>query len=132
MDEDGVFHPLYHEWKTDPCTTHICTKSGIQTAQMSCLPPPRPHKSCELVSLPGVCCQVWDCKYGRSYLGCQEDDQHYEDGEEWTTDDPCERRRCVSGTIATESVSCSMVEPPTGNCFKEDQMEKCCPTWNCR
>ncbi|XP_050703876.1 kielin/chordin-like protein [Eriocheir sinensis] len=131
VDDDGIFHLLYHEWKTDPCTTHICTESGIQMAQVSCLPPLRPHTSCKLVSLPGVCCQVWDCKYGRSYLGCHEDDQYYEDGEEWTTDDPCEKRRCMSGTIATESISCSMVEPPTANCLKEDHIEECCPTWNC-
>ena len=63
LDDAGTYHPLYHEWQIDPCTTLVCHLNGITTKKTPCIPlGPAPHSSCFAVFLPGGCCKEWKCE----------------------------------------------------------------------
>ncbi|XP_063886767.1 kielin/chordin-like protein isoform X1 [Scylla paramamosain] len=130
-DNDGKFRKLLEKWKSDPCTTHICTSIGVKTEELRCTSPPRPHYSCKLVVLPDHCCPSWECKHGRSSTSCYDDEgNEYENGRQWAADEPCMIHRCDSGTIITEPVQCDD-KPTPPNCFEEQMEGECCPKWNC-
>lgn len=66
VDHTGTHRPLNQEWKTDPCTTHVCTETGIQTSGTECQLGPAPHPSCYKYTPSGRCCPIWYCRWADS------------------------------------------------------------------
>ncbi|XP_071516656.1 kielin/chordin-like protein isoform X2 [Panulirus ornatus] len=65
IDDQGVERRIGEEWKdpTDPCKDHLCTRDGIETVHIACLPPPPPPGlNCHLRVRPGECCHTWTCR----------------------------------------------------------------------
>ncbi|XP_045589549.2 kielin/chordin-like protein isoform X1 [Procambarus clarkii] len=125
-DSNGTYHSLHEEWKTDPCTTLNCTKTGIKTKRLRCPEVPAPHPSCQKSSLPGKCCPGWKCR------GCFDTNgTFYELGREWSTGDPCIILVCSARGIVKKAVTCEDVPAPYPTCFKYKPFGECCYKWNC-
>nr|XP_045589740.1 kielin/chordin-like protein isoform X2 [Procambarus clarkii] len=122
----GIYYPLYKVWKEDPCTTHVCTGSGIQVTKETCALEPAPHPSCQRVTPPGKCCQEWTCR------GCFDATGNFHDlGEEWRTKDPCTSLLCTGGGIQPKFLTCIETRPPHPDCLRFIPSGECCPKWNC-
>ncbi|XP_042221255.1 kielin/chordin-like protein, partial [Homarus americanus] len=126
VDYTGTYHPLYDVWKTDPCTTHLCTKNGIETTREKCDLGPAPHHSCVKVTPPGECCPEWECRGCLDQFGTL-----HEIGETWSTVDPCLLFHCTTGGITTERIRCDDTIPPHIGCLEYTPKGECCPKWNC-
>nr|XP_045589560.1 kielin/chordin-like protein isoform X1 [Procambarus clarkii] len=126
VDGAGKFHQLYDLWRTDHCTTHFCTKTGIETRLKDCHLGPAPDASCVEVTSPGECCPRWQCK------GCLDREGKYHPiGQAWSTEDPCMRLVCTLGGISIEHINCTAASRPYPDCFEYTPLGDCCPKWNC-
>ncbi|XP_071548223.1 kielin/chordin-like protein isoform X2 [Panulirus ornatus] len=126
VDHTDTYHPLYDVWKTDLCTTHVCTETGIQTTRVECYLGPPPHPSCLEYTPPGECCPEWECS------GCFDDaGKYYELGQEWTTGDPCVLYECVKEGIKVTRIHCEDAPPLHSGCYQYTPEGECCPVWNC-
>lgn len=127
VDEDGVYHPLYHEWQADQCTTYVCHLNGITTKGYPCPQlGPAPHPRCYKGLDDTGCCKEWKCN------GCIDDaGVFHPPGSTWNSSDPCETFVCLrAGVIDTITEECHL--PPTlPGCVLEHIEGQCCPEWNC-
>ncbi|XP_042228302.1 kielin/chordin-like protein [Homarus americanus] len=125
VDHTGSYRPLYDVWKTDPCATHLCMETGIQTTHEDCDLGPAPHPSCLRISPSGECCPEWKCS------GCLDAHGNYhERGEKWSTIDPCLMLMCTKEGIKAQTIQCEVTRPPPG-CPEYTPKGECCPKWNC-
>ncbi|XP_071548226.1 kielin/chordin-like protein [Panulirus ornatus] len=126
VDYTGTYHPLYDEWKSDPCTTHFCTEKGTRTRRVECHLGPAPHTDCLKYTPKGRCCPEWQCS------GCFDNyGKYYELGHEWSAVDPCKVFYCTKAGIKTRKVHCEKTHPPHAGCYKYTPVGECCPKWNC-
>nr|XP_045589754.1 kielin/chordin-like protein isoform X4 [Procambarus clarkii] len=124
--DDSGYHPLFDIWKSDPCSTSFCTRTGIQTSLTECHLTPAPHFSCQQYTQPGKCCPEWNCS------GCFDSAGGFRDlGHEWSTGNACYIFKCTREGITLTLVQCPEIRPPHPSCSRYTPVGECCPKWNC-
>nr|XP_053651184.1 kielin/chordin-like protein isoform X3 [Cherax quadricarinatus] len=117
------YHELGSQWKSDPCSTSLCTDIGIKVTRQYCSKLPRPHHSCVTYTPEGECCPKWNCS------ACLDNAGVYHDMDsEWQTSD-CVTHKCTLAGIHTKIEEC--LEPPHSNCQEVPGEGRCCPSWQC-
>ncbi|XP_071548138.1 kielin/chordin-like protein [Panulirus ornatus] len=123
---DGKFYPLHRKWKTDICTTNVCTADGIQVLQEDCVLGPQPHHECEVHQEDDECCPQWTCS------GCfDKENNYYELGSVSSSNDPCIDLHCSEEGLQKTHKSCVWTKRPSLNCFEYTPEGECCGQWNC-
>lgn len=120
IDDTGE-HPLYDTWKTDSCTTHVCTRDGVQVLKETCTLGPAPHPSCLRETPEDSCCAEWKCR------SCQGNEgNRHEEGDSWIDfKNSCMNCSCTEGNVNCVKIDCGPL--PERECDPHKLPGECCP-----